>query len=1660
MATSSNSTVYSLTKELLPPSSIDHVQPARLTDPNSLDLVVARGTLLQIYRIKEEYLKFDTTDSMSMEEEQQDLGLPGIVAHNDEQPPRIARLELKQQMRLDSPIASVGVVRTCVSVGAANMDSLLLCFKDAKLSLLEYSPAQERLVTVSIHNYEQPDLKWNAAMDRALPQIRMDPQSRCAAMRVYNDNLAILPFKQQDTSIAAVNNDEQSAKFPFLPSFVLQFTSIDPSIKNVIDFAFLFGYVEPALAIMYEPFQTWSGRLSERKDTVAVVVISLDVLQRKYPILYRIDKLPFNCTYLHPVPPPVGGLLIVSHNALIHTDQMNAPGVACIVNPYFDMESTLKNNSKIPMTGESVASTPIPRSIYYSQGSVVDLKELGISFDGSYSMFLSPDVLLVILRDGEMVQCNLIGDEGGGRSWKRRKGGVRSMSIHRLGVRTTSPCGLVPISASHISSESDGTFHGKHGTILHYGYLFASSRCDDAQLIQYSEFVEREKSDAVQDASMNDAFEAIDDYGEDELDMELYGDSTDKSSKVKKNSGNSIVAAVGSSSVSEKIASTFRFRICDALLVTSPFRDITVGQPTVYSSHPFSPTNPSCDLEVVGVSGHGVHGSIVILHRNVRPIIVSSFEMSDVDEMWSVRCSSVRKRALQAGEDVFHRYMFLSKADATSILSTGEEFTESSGGDFHCDGPSVYVGTLLEETAIIQVFPNGVILLDSEGVRIQTIKVGNQDQWIVLCSVQEPYVGLLLNNGDLLVYVTDATSRHLNRIKHLTGESVSTCSLYCDFTGSDIFPTNKEAFKTHAHFIQKQNKQKMHTALRVGQPKESAKENVPDSDEDIYGGDEELEGIYGNDEEMGGIYGDEAMEEAQDEIIPQDVQIEEPVEDAVKLNEFNVSQVGADATGYSASKEPSFWCVITTEAGHLRIFGLPDFQEVFAFPHFSSLPSVVADRPGFVNDPEVSNVQSNTEDEGAKKQDRDNALDEILMVNLGRDESCQIAYLVGKTTKQDLVIYKTFIFPTILDDDEGTPLSTTISTDAATKQPAVSLSDLEKRLAVRFVRIKHDQITREPQFYTDTEGDKLHLIQEPPRPPTFLKKSHLKPFEGIGSSTSFMYSGVVVTGSRPCWIMVAKGHHGSKLELEILEPEGEDVVFKPSLNANGSNAVRLHPMAIDGAVKCFAPLHNVNVRNGFAYINTHGSLRICQLPEQFNFDNDWPCCKVPLHRSAHKLTCHYSSETYVMATSKMLPFSFAKAQYAAAVAFGVIEEGQALPDSEKKITGIRDLTEFETGMYFPLVEKFQLELVSPVTWETVDIIDVPEAEHVVCVQAVELSSKETATGKKLYVAVGTGFMRSEDLTSRGRLLLYDVIDVVPEPNNPQTNHKFKQVFATEDKSPFSAICAVNGYLLAAVGPKIIMFELEDGELNGTAFLDVNLYVVSMQAVKNLIMVSDISKSVWFVAYQEEPAKLILLGKDLHPMQIFNSEFLIDDGALSMLVCDGEKNLHTMSYMPYNVQSMGGQRLIRRGEMQLGKHVSKMVRLKRKALIRNETIVASKQHMVVSGTFEGAIVVTTPVPEKLYRRLYGLYSRMVTNLQHLAGLNPRGSKQVSLRVRPLGVSGAMMGPPGPKGILDGDLLFEYASLSGPQQRELAKAIGSNEDRLMDDLLEVIAGTDYF
>ncbi|XP_058806106.1 cleavage and polyadenylation specificity factor subunit 1 isoform X2 [Phymastichus coffea] len=488
----------------------------------------------------------------------------------------------------------------------------------------------------------------------------------------------------------------------------------------------------------------------------------------------------------------------------------------------------------------------------------------------------------------------------------------------------------------------------------------------------------------------------------------------------------------------------------------------------------------------------------------------------------------------------------------------------------------------------------------------------------------------------------------------------------------------------------------------------------------------------------------------------------------------------------------------------------------------------------------------------------------------------------------------------------------------------------------------------------------------------------------------------------------------------------------------GRGELRAHPMNIDGPVKSFAPFNNVNCDKGFLYFNRKDELRICVLPTHLSYDAPWPVRKVPLRCTPHFVTYHLESKTYCVVTSISEPL---KSYY--------------------KFNGEdKEFTEEERNERFlyPNQEQFSISLFSPISWDTIpnSKIDLDQWEHVTCLKNVSLAYEGTRSGLKGYIVIGTNYNYGEDITSRGRIFIFDIIEVVPEPGQPLTKNRFKQIYAKEQKGPVSAITQVSGFLVSAIGQKIYIWQLKDNDLVGVAFIDTQIYVCQMLSIKSLILVADVFKSVSLLRFQPEYKTLSLVSRDFRTTEIYAIEYLIQNNELGFIVADGESNISIFSYQPESSQSLGGQKLIRKADIHLGQKVNTFFRIKSKtsdsANPTKHFAGADKRHVTMYATLDGSLGYILPVPEKTYRRLLMLQNLLVSHLYHVAGLNPKAFRTYTSSVR-------MQGNPA-RGIIDGDLVSKYLDLSMNEKFEIAKKIGTGSQEIIDDMHEIYKQTSHF
>ena len=187
----------------------------------------------------------------------------------------------------------------------------------------------------------------------------------------------------------------------------------------------------------------------------------------------------------------------------------------------------------------------------------------------------------------------------------------------------------------------------------------------------------------------------------------------------------------------------------------------------------------------------------------------------------------------------------------------------------------------------------------------------------------------------------------------------------------------------------------------------------------------------------------------------------------------------------------------------------------------------------------------------------------------------------------------------------------------------------------------------------------------------------------------------------------------------------------------------------------------------------------------------------------------------------------------------------------------------DENFILPTKSQFSIQLYAPASeWEPLPLgkFVLNECEHVTCLKLVSLPYEGHSSGFRDFLAAGTIFCFSEDVNTRGRLLIFDVIETVPEPGKPLTAIKMKTIFDKEQKGPVTSVESVDGHLIGCVGQKVFIWEYANDELIGKAFIDTNFYVHRMVALKHFVLIADLHHSVALVRFQPEYKKLSYVAK--------------------------------------------------------------------------------------------------------------------------------------------------------------------------------------------------------
>mmetsp|Transcript_43293 Transcript_43293/g.97834 ORF Transcript_43293/g.97834 Transcript_43293/m.97834 type:complete len:164 (+) Transcript_43293:82-573(+) len=111
--------------------------------------------------------------------------------------------------------------------------------------------------------------------------------------------------------------------------------------------------------------------------------------------------------------------------------------------------------------------------------------------------------------------------------------------------------------------------------------------------------------------------------------------------------------------------------------------------------------------------------------------------------------------------------------------------------------------------------------------------------------------------------------------------------------------------------------------------------------------------------------------------------------------------------------------------------------------------------------------------------------------------------------------------------------------------------------------------------------------------------------------------------------------------------------------------------------------------------------------------------------------------------------------------------------------------------------------------------------------------------------------------------------------------------------------------------------------------------------------------------------------------------------------------------------------------------------------------------VFFGTLEGGLGAVLPVDEQVFQRLSSLQLVLVNALPHAAALNPRSHRRVKRR----NMADVTTLVPR-RNMLDGTLIWRFASLDARDQHLLATAIGTTAEKVLESLGAIDASAQVF
>ncbi|KAJ8542479.1 hypothetical protein ON010_g12334 [Phytophthora cinnamomi] len=1492
--------------------------------------------------------------------------------------------------------------------------------------------------------------------------------------------------------------------------FLLRLRELEITGK-VVDMAFLDGYLEPTLMVLHEENEKNStcGRLAVGFDTYCITVISINMNTRLHPKIWTVKNLPSDCFRLIPCRAPLGGVVVLSANAFLYFNQTQFHGLATNV-----FASKTVNQSVFPLS-DAVYETPDHET---AQLNIV-------LYDCQYE-YLHEKEMLLTLPNGDAYILSLPYEDTSSRSMygfgnaSSSRHASLSLRMLRSGIQAHCLC---------VNEEKRTLFVGSRSGD---SVLFALDQkklisAEDEGSKQQDEEMPIKEETVKEEAVAEVKTEPAEDEEEDEDDLFLYGAAPTKEEPT---ATESAVAANGTNGSTVKKEENghaaedesgpydYVLRQIDVLPSIGQITSIELGIENNADSN-------EKREELVISGGYERSGAISVLHNGLRPIVGTEAELNGCRAMWTVS-SSLPSATKSSDGRSYNAYLILSVAHRTMVLRTGEgmEPLEDDSG-FYTSGPTLAAANLFNKQRIVQIFKQGArvmmevpeeettnehdgtekaadadddddeddgpkvklvctqeITLEGDvecgGMNVDTASVG-----IVSVDVVDPYILLLLTDGsvrllmgddeDMELTVIDPDIDYLDGVVEANGTAdaskhgSSSACLFYDWAGM---------FRENAWGEDDREERTESTAAE--RKTESA---AADDDDD-------MDALYSS--------------KPSPKVAPAS-------RSSAAKSVRQSAQTNADGSvsiPMLKQKDAKMMCGMCFGDGSLHVFSLPDFKKRGVFPYLTFAPQSLVNTLEHYHVGKNKTVKfsapvlglnastSSANDGRIKKSHTINSpVADIVIHRVGPSEGQHNAQYLSRMVmlvflaNGDLLMYS------------ATPKFESLKPRANGEIAPV----------FHFVRVGSDLITRPflpPRTRTSTHNE----AGNNPEVNTSAVLAKLRAGFRYPMLTCFYnvnnMSGAFFRGAHPMWIL---GDRGQPSFIPMCVAGSA-----PSApRANGASNKNVAPK-VSVPVLSFTPFHHWNCPNGFIYFHSRGALRVCELPSSKTSTILPSSGGFVLQKAEFGTTLHHmlylgnhgpggvsealEAPTYAVVCSvKMKP---ADAKRATEVEDAEEEEEPENLDANGNPVGSNVMA--PTAEMFPDYELDQMAHTEEEVYELrlvqtnefgewgrrgVFRVHFERYEVVLSVKLMYLydsslmkeevasTSAEWNKKKRPYLVIGTGWVgpHGEDESGRGRLLLYelDYAQYVNEEGGSTSGKlpKLRLVFIKEHRQgAISMVAQLGPYVLAAVGSKLIVYEFKSEQLIGCAFYDAQMFIVTLNVVKDFVMYGDVYKGVHFLRWREMQRQLVLLAKDYEPLAVSATEFSVFEKKLALLAVDMDENLHVMQFAPQDIESRGGQRLLRVSDFHLGVQVASMFRKRvdgpghvAPAANGRGPSAPPSCYVNVMGNSEGGVGALIPVGERVFRRLFTLQNVMVNTLPQNCALNPREFRMLKTNAqRRCGRPDAWSKKKWKKSFLDAFVLFRFLQLDYVAQKELARCIGTTPEVVIHNLLEVQHATATF